>query len=210
MDGVFITPTLYTRVYDSNGNVVMEAQQERRRVMSEAAAYVLTDVLIETGRTGTARNVSLAGIPVASKTGTTDNAHDRWFVAFTPYFTGAVWYGFEMPENVGFAPNPASVIWQGVMRRVHDGFAPRSFTRPDGVVFATVCMNSGSLASARCSNTRTEMFVRGTVPANSCDGIHAGAIATQAPSIVLNGSSNIVLNVGEQYVELRSNGYRFS
>jgi len=170
--GVFITPTFYTKVTDSNGNVVREAQQETRRVMSEAAAFVVTEVLMETGRTGTATNVSVSGMQVASKTGTTNNHFDRWFVGYTPHFTGAVWFGFDENETVRWSgANPGSLIWNGVMRPSHQGMPGRSFTRPDGVVTASICRISGLLPTTGCTRRNmvyTEFFVRGTVPTGHC------------------------------------------
>ena len=95
------------------------------------------------------------------------------------------------------------------MRRAHHGLPGKTFTRPDGVVNANICRDSGLLATAGCTRANraySEMFVRGTVPSNYCE-VHR-AIADQRPTITLNGSSNITLNVGDVYTELRSNSNR--
>jgi len=80
---------------------------------------------------------------------------------------------------------------------------------PEGVVTASVCRISGLRPTQGCirmSNTYTEFFVRGTVPANYCE--ECMSAATQAPTIRLNGRSSITLTVGEEYIEQRSNSNR--
>ena len=207
--GVYIEPTFFTRVVDSNGNTVRETQRTERRVMSEAAAFVVTDILIETGRTGTATHITVPGMQIASKTGTTNNDHDRWFVAYTPHLTGAVWFGFDENETVHFpGRNPATLIWQGAMRRVHEGREPRSFVRPEGVVNEIICRESGLRATDACTRlgrSYSEMFVRGTVPASQCEA--CGGRISLEPTITLNGASEIRLTVGDVYVEFGATAY---
>ena len=69
--GEYIEPTFYTKVEDSNGNVILESEQETKRVMSEGNAYVLTDILTAPVTSGTATSCAISGMDVAAKTGTT-------------------------------------------------------------------------------------------------------------------------------------------
>ena len=55
-DGLYIQPTFYTKVVDSKGNIVLEAQQEKRQIMSAAASYVVKDLLTGPVNYGTATN----------------------------------------------------------------------------------------------------------------------------------------------------------
>ena len=93
-DGVYITPTYYTKVEDSDGNVILKAKQETRTVMSSAAAYVVKEVLTQPVKAGTATNCKISNMSVAAKTGTTDEGNDRWLCGFTPYYTAAAWFGY--------------------------------------------------------------------------------------------------------------------
>lgn len=177
-DGVYIEPTFYTKVVDSNGNTVLEPNQESRTVMSKAAAYVVKEVLTQPVKTGTSTACSISGMSTAAKTGTTNDDYDRWLCGFTPYYTAATWYGFDENETVtGWSLSPATQIWASVMKQAHSGLAGKTFaeSRPDGVVTATICRDSGLLPTEDCKNdprgdrTYTEYFVKGTVPTKQCE-----------------------------------------
>ena len=177
-DGVYIEPTFYTKVVDSNGETILEAKQETRTIMSSAAAYVVKEILTQPVKGGTASFCSISGMSVAAKTGTTNDNYDRWLCGFTPYYTAATWFGYDENETVRFSGNnPAGLIWIDVMRAAHKGLEGKTFasTRPDGVVTATVCRDSGLLVTEACKNdprgnrAYTEYFVKGTVPTKQCD-----------------------------------------
>lgn len=115
-DGVYIKPTFYTKVVDSNGNVVLEAEQTKETVYSPSVAYVLKHLLIQPvkGRYGTARYCAIEGIDVSAKTGTTDENYDRWLCGFTPYYTAATWYGYDYNETVNYPRTKSSrvnMVW---------------------------------------------------------------------------------------------------
>ena len=175
-DGVYIEPTFYTKVTDVNGETVLTPNQRTERVMSEQNAYIAKNLLTApvVGSKGTARYCAVPGIETAAKTGTTNSDYDRWLCGFTPYYTAATWYGFDINEEVNYSgTNPAGQLWSNVMKTIHKPLANANFIRPDGIVEATICTSSGGLANSNCSNRRTEVFVKGTVPA-SCEG-HSGS-----------------------------------
>lgn len=175
-DGVYITPTFYTKVEDSSGSVVLEPKQEKNRVMSEANSYILKSILTGpvTGSNGTATSAKISGQATAGKTGTTNDNYDRWFCGFTNYYTAAAWYGFDIPENLYYAganyPNRAASLWTSVMKKIHSGLESNtSFEKPSNIVTAKICKTSGKVATDDCTDTYTEYFVKGTVP-DYCDG----------------------------------------
>ncbi len=171
--GEYIEPTFYTKVEDANGNVILEATQETKRVMTEGNAYILTSILRApvTGSEGTASICAISGMDVAAKTGTTDKYKDRWLCGFTPYYAGATWFGYDEPETVSGLgmSNPAANIWDAVMTDIHEGLESADFEKPDNIVTAKICMDSGKKATSSCTRTYTEEFVEGTVP-EECDG----------------------------------------
>ncbi len=173
-DGLYIEPTFYTKVVDSKGNIVLEANQTKTQIMSKEAAYVVKEILTEPVKTGTSTNCTVEGMSVGAKTGTTNNDYDRWFCGFTPYYTSAVWYGYDNNATVsGWATNPAGQIWTGVMRGVHSGLEAKTFydTKPENVVEVEVCKKSGFLASSYCrryGTSYTEFFVKSTEPVQTC------------------------------------------
>ncbi len=171
--GEYITPTFYTKIVDQNGNEVIASKQEKTRVMSEGNAYILTSILTgpvkQSGGTATAYANTLGSMAVAGKTSTSSAANDRWFCGFTPYYATACWYGYDNNEtSVGYE-NTAARIWFNVMKSVHQDKETKEFTRPDNIVSATICKDSGKVATEKCKNTYSEVFVRGTEP-GKCDG----------------------------------------
>lgn len=172
--GVYQKPTFYSKVVDESGNIVLRPEQKQKRVMSEEVAYVVKEVLTEAVKSGTATACKVEGMSVAAKTGTTNNDYDRWFCAFTPYYTATVWYGYDDSCTItGWALNPAGQIWTSVMRNVHEGLDAKTFeqTKPENVVEVEICEKSGFLATSTCrkyKTTRKEYFVKGTEPIQTC------------------------------------------
>lgn len=169
-DGVYIEPTFYTKVTDVNGNEVLNPKQETRRIISEQNAYITKTILQEpVGSGGTATFCRIPGIDVAAKTGTTDNAYDRWLCGFTPYYSAATWYGYDNSEPVVYSGNPAGQIWDAVMTSIHEGLPEAAFVRPEGIVEREVCSRTGGLATSRCRNTYVEIFTEDNLP-TVCQG----------------------------------------
>ena len=200
-DGVYITPTFYTKVVDSSGNTVLTPKQEQTRVISEQNAYIVKSILQETVKSsvGTATYCAISGMDVAAKTGTTDDDYDRWLCGFTPYYAAACWYGYDQPETVVYSGNnPAGVIWDSVMTAIHKDLANATFTRPSGIVEETVCRTTGCLATTGCTNTYTEIFTQDNLP-EQCEGHGSQTICSESGLVATEYCS--------QYCEVRQNYY---
>lgn len=174
--GKYIKPYTYTKVVDSTGKVLLENKPEEQTAMSPATAYVISDILssVITGENGTARSAKLSKMPTYGKTGTTNDNYDKWFVGYTPYYVGAVWYGFDTPKSIskaGVSGNPSVRVWKSVMEKVHSGLDVKQLDVPSGVVSAQVCSVTGKLASSSCSSYK-EYFVKGTQPKSTCPANH--------------------------------------
>ena len=169
--GEYIEPTFYTKVEDSSGTVILEAEQEKKRVMTEGNAYILSSILKSPVTSGTAYLCSISGMDVAAKTGTTTALKDRWLCGFTPYYAAATWFGYDEPETVSIygMPNPAMNIWAAIMDDIHEDLDSAKFEKPNNIVKAKICLDSGRAATDECTHTYTEEFVSGTVP-GKCDG----------------------------------------
>ena len=180
--GKYIEPYTYTRVEDSSGQIILENTPETSQSVSAAAAYIMSDLLsaVVNDAYGTATGAALdSGMPAYGKTGTTDDDFDKWFVGFTPYYVGAVWYGFDNPSSLtaaGVSGNPCVLAWNRVMERVHQGLSVKYLDRPTNVVAATVCSSTGMLASSSCYAV-SSYFVDGTQPKTLCNGVHASDTA---------------------------------
>lgn len=182
--GLAVTPLVIRYIEDREGNIILEPEAEFRReqqraggperVISEQAAYIVTDVLQTTVESGTLRYArTLAGgfdQPTAGKTGTTQNWADAWTLGFTPYYTTAVWFGFDRGGSNSLGVNQtgavtAGPVWAQYMKEIHEGLPPREFVRPEGIVEATVSRRSGLLPPADYTGPTTrEVFIAGTQP----------------------------------------------
>ena len=181
-DGVYITPTFYTKVVDSSGNTVLMPKQETKRAISEQNAYIVKKIVQEpvVGSGGTAKYCAISGMDVAAKTGTTDKSYDRWLCGFTPYYAAATWFGYDDSEEVkGFSKNPAGQIWSAVMADIHKNLANASFTKPNGIVEATVCRATGCLATTGCTDVYKEIFTSDNMP-EKCEGHGTQELCTES------------------------------
>jgi len=179
-----VTPIAVQYIEDRTGRVILEPEAEFRRdqrrsggprqIVSPQAAYVLTDILQTTVQSGTLRYArTLAGDfdqPTAGKTGTTQNWADAWTLGFTPYYTTAIWFGFDRGGTNSLGVNQTGAVtsgpvWAQYMKEIHDGLPPREFVRPEGIVEVTVTERSGLLPPGDYSgSTIEEVFIAGTQP----------------------------------------------
>ncbi len=199
-DGVYITPTFYTKVVDSSGNTVLTPNQEETRVFSEQTAYLAKQIGMEPTKSGgTATYCAIKGMDVVAKTGTTDNSNDRWLCGFTPYYAAATWFGYDNNEEVrGFSQNPAGQIWDAIMTDIHKDLDGATFERPNGIVEETVCRTTGCLATTGCTDTYTEIFASNNLP-EKCQGHGSQRICSE--------SGKIATEYCSQYCEVTTNYY---
>lgn len=171
--GVYNTPHTYTKVVDNKGKVILEKTVESRQVFSEQTAYLMTSML-ESSAKGSMGISAKINMPYAAKTGTTNDDVDRWFVAYTPYYVGAVWYGYDLPQVLPYAKTRIVThkLWQKVMGEIHKDLEYTEFEKPSGIVTATVCSQTGDLPLSSCP-TVTEEYKASMVPKKTCSGNHA-------------------------------------
>ena len=180
-----VIPVSIRYIEDRNGRTIMEpaaqvAQQladkgRAAQIISPQAAYIMTDMLRSTVEFGTLRNRALLvggfdGMPMAGKTGTTQNWSDAWTVGFSPYVTTAVWLGFDRGGTNSLGTNQtgaqtAGPIWAWYMKRIHENLPPLEFQRPNDIVEAEVTLRSGLLPPEDFRGpTVEEIFIAGTQP----------------------------------------------
>ena len=167
--GNYIEPIYYTKILDHNGNVLIEKNSAGRSVIKESTAWLLTSAMEDVVTQGTGTACQLDNMTVAGKTGTTDAYNDLWFVGYTPYYTCAVWSGYDnnekLPED---ARNFHKNLWKKVMTRIHEGLEDRDFDMPASVDKISVCEETGLLPRAGCP-VITEYFDIGDIPTDYCD-----------------------------------------
>lgn len=218
--GVYIEPTLFTKIVDHEGNVIYESRPESYRVLRETVAFLLTDAMREgmeshrrfasftVNSLGTRAKVS--GMSCAGKSGTTTSSKDIWFEGFTPYYTAGIWSGNDQSQVITGGTSYHKDIWKKIMDRAHEGLADPGFPQPDGIVTAQVCRKSGKLAvdgvcqaDPRGNAVYTEYFEAGTEPVQFCDR-HVSAALCQESGLLAGpycpqGQSGVfmVIDAGE-------------
>ena len=176
--GVYRKARTFVRVDDVNGKTILENEQKTHTAMQSKAAWYMTYMLHNATISGTSTQARLNNIQVAAKTGTTTSDRDRWFAAYTPYYTGVVWCGYDVPEEVILtqnATNPSLAMWKKVMTGIHEGLPARNFTEPEGLMSYTFCADSGMRMSEACqidprgSRGMTLRLFKEDVPTGVCD-----------------------------------------
>ncbi len=183
--GAYIEPKLYTRVTNTDGDILLDnTNPTSKQVIKETTAFLLTDAMVDVvkgGGTGAGCNFS-STMAIAGKTGTSTDYHDVWFAGFTPYYTCSVWSGYDNNVNMrnsnpGKETNLSKDLWTAIMSRVHENLPAEKFTTPQGIVRAEVCVDSGlQPIPGVCDRTRGEYFAAGTAPTDPCNIHYMGDI----------------------------------
>ena len=125
----------------------------------------------ERGTGAPARRAVPANVPIAGKTGTTNDNVDVWFMGMTPDLVAGVWLGFDRPTTIapGVAGGSlAAPIWGAMMAKYYTNrpVPSAAWTPPLGLVTAELDRATGLLADAATSADRryTEYFLPGTEP----------------------------------------------
>lgn len=129
-DGLYRNPTCIVKITTTDGDVIVGTEREATRIYEENAVRMMTDILQGVMTNGTGVKLQLKNSVSAGKTGTTNDIKDGWFVGYTPYYTTAVWVGYDMPkalDNLAGNTYPG-YIWQTFMDKLHEGLPERDFT----------------------------------------------------------------------------------
>lgn len=168
-EGQYNRPTLYTKVLDHDGNVLLDGTPETHQAIKKSTAALLTSAMQDVVKSGTGTRCQLDNMPVAGKTGTTTSNVDLWFCGYTPYYTCAVWGGYDDNKACNYDTTFRFRIWEGIMSRIHEDLEYTDFDMENAMEKKTVCSLSGLLARDGCP-TVTEYFAEGDVPTEACTG----------------------------------------
>ena len=172
-NGVYIEPEIFTTITTYNGELIIKNTPKTHKVVDPDVAYVITDMLTAVVKEGIGNNAALSsGIPVAGKTGSSNNYLDTWFVGYTPYYVGSTYIGddagvknedgttMQRRRIEGGAAMTSSRLWAKIMNRIHQNLEYKTFTKPDNVYMTTVSPIDGG----RTSYGVLAAFIDGTAP----------------------------------------------
>ncbi len=167
--GVREAPVFITRIEDSWGLELFQAQSHPEQVIPPEIAWLTVDMMTSVLTEGTASKVGRRlKRPAAGKTGTTNSARDAWFIGFTPQKVTAVWVGHDDNTPLGRGASggtTAAPIWLDYMEAALKGLPKAEFSRPAlGLVEARVDKATGLLAPEGRKESYVEHFLTGTAP----------------------------------------------
>lgn len=186
--GVFADAYLIRKITDPDGKVVYEHEMKPTSVFSEETAYLITDMLKTVVSSGTATLLKkdfhyYNEVPIAGKTGSTQNDADAWFVGYTPDITVGVWAGYDQQKHtlkksgcnknseLGCGTQRAMKIWAKVMNAVVEKrpelIPTKQFDKPANIVSMTVSSYSGKLPNEQtkaAGKTVTDIFNKRFIP----------------------------------------------
>ncbi len=186
--GKKIIPTLIDRIQDRHGRNVFRHDRRvcarcqatfwtrqpvptvpdtREAVTDPASAYQMVSMLQGVVQRGTGRSIKAVGVPLAGKTGTTNDALDTWFIGFSPDLAIGVFAGFDQPRSLGPREQGASVsapIFRDFVSEALAGKPAIPFRIPSGIRLVRVNSATGKPALPGERNIILEAFKPGTVP----------------------------------------------
>ena len=214
-NGTWREPRLYTKVYNSDGVLVVDNTQDSRHILGEKAVNYMNYCLYNAANHGTGGAAIFNGQTIAGKTGTTSNNRDRWFCGFTGHYTAAVWVGYDQPEQIHIGTNPAAQMWRKVMQPIHSGLPREGLFDANAFRSVAVCLDSGKLATNACHNDARGInrvvnvnVYPGDEPVGTCDKhiqveycVTGGGVATEYctmfPNVDVGVRSLVKLNQAE-------------
>ena len=166
--GVYNKPSLYTKVLDHDGNVLIDnSNPESHTVIKDTTAALLTNAMQDVVTKGTATDAQLNNMPASGKSGTTSDNRDFWFEGFTPYYTCGIWMGYDGNQEMSEGSwNYHFKIWAKIMNRIDEalGLTYKDFEMPGSLVQKSVCTISGKLAGSGCPSQVTLPALMGILP----------------------------------------------
>lgn len=208
-------------IQDRNGRTILDPESELRlqqrqlgnqiQIISPENAYIMNSILKKTVETEAGSLAAGSGnrypynrkfrftdangqsfiMPMAGKTGTTQNWADAWTVGYSPYYTTAIWFGFDKPGNTLGTNITGSTlaghVWGDFMHEIHQGLPFRDFVRPStGIIDVSVCRLSGLLPTQNCTSGEVTLpFLVGTQPTRYCD-MHGETVNTRSPTVPMD------------------------
>lgn len=186
--GKSIKPSLIDRIQDRYGKTIFKHEErvcsdcnaqnwagqeepvledDRAQVLDPMTAYQMTSMMEGVVLRGTAPVVRELGVPVAGKTGTTNEEKDAWFVGYTPDLVTGVYIGYDTPRPMGRGNTGgglAAPIFTKFMKDAMNGNQVADFRVPRGLRLMPINRKTGLLAEAGEPGVIMEAFKPGTSP----------------------------------------------
>ncbi len=185
--GYYIEPYSFTKVVDDETEKVYEYKYTKEKVMSDATAYMITNMLVTAGNESVGGNIHISGTEVAAKGGTTSadkqrlkelnlpsgTTPDHWNITYSPSYCIAMWYGYDNLKEGYLTSTSGGKVRRAVMATVAKKVYPKNekFKKPSSVVSAKVELETFPAQSPSAFTPSdlivTEYFKKGTEPSET-------------------------------------------
>lgn len=173
--GTYYEPYCYYKVTNSSGSeTLLQTSVKGEKALSPDTADVMCELLQANTGYGTTKANAVSGFQTMAKTGTTTDQKDRWFVAGTPYYISATWYGYDTPAyiKVPESVNPSAILFKKVFDKIHKDLPAKEFEKSGLTVEKEYCTKTGLIASPSCTSKKKGWYKITDTPAEctSCGG----------------------------------------
>lgn len=180
-------------VSEWNGQDEPELLDTREQVLDPMTAYQMTSMLEGVVQNGTAKILKKLGVPVAGKTGTTNDEKDAWFMGYTPDLVTGVYVGFDTPRPMGKGNTGgglAAPIFKDFMQAALEGKKPVDFRVPRGIKLININRKTGLASNQTGDNYILEAFKPGTSPPSVFSVIGFEDMQLGAENLTVSPSAN--------------------
>ena len=164
-EGKYIEPYCYTTVEDSSGEVILETKVTSVQALSEDTAYIMNRMLKNVLTYGTGAGLAPKYMDAVGKTGTATDDKDHWFIGVTPYYSTAVWMGYDNPATltVNYGTHAPTTAWRNVMNICQKDLPKKSFRVAKNVEMFNYCPITGNIANANCPDQQPGYYKKSTI-----------------------------------------------
>ncbi len=176
-NGVRYEPRFVSLIMDAKGRVIEETPPKGEQVLSPQNAYLMTSAMssVIQDEKGSGRRAKRLGMPLAGKTGTTNDYTDAWFVGFNPELAAGVWVGRDLRHTIGSnrnGSNTALPIWIKFLERVKGTLQREDFSMPEGLTKVPIDKYTGKKMTRDCNCQEDglilETYLQGAEPTEIC------------------------------------------
>lgn len=150
--GKYNSPTFYSKITDSNDNIVIEHKYISQQALDSSSAYIMNRLMkgVIDGGTGTKAKVGI-DCELVGKTGTSQDWGDILFVGCTPDYVSGMWYGYDIKANTQNTYYASSAqVWNNIFKDIINTGTTKTFEKDPDVIEQVICAETGNIATEAC------------------------------------------------------------
>ena len=185
--GKKVEPKLISSIYSKNGKKIYDTRlkkcidckinkissiikiptlnENKNIILDPRFAYQITSMMEGVVKRGTAKKLKDLNVPIAGKTGTTNQNKDAWFIGFTPDLVIGVYVGYDQPKSLGYKQTGSSVavpIFKNFAEKTQINKNKKPFRVPSGISFVRINPSTGKVSNDK--DGINEPFILGSEP----------------------------------------------